>query len=147
MKRSLLGGVVAVVLGGPATDARAVEVTVGDGIVVVDLTQDDAATVLRAADSAAAFAALVSPGLPAEYQAAVRVAAGSWHLLRVAFKEPVPLRAVITLMPPVVLVGPTFGVPAADVVRTYTELRAKVTGFVPGVVRDTNATLRRITAR
>jgi hypothetical protein len=137
MRRSLLVGVVAVALGGPAADARAVEVTVGDGIVVADLTKEDAEKVLRAADSAAAFAALVSPALPAEYHAAVQIAAGGWHLLRAAFKEPVPLRAVITLVPPAVLVGPQFGLPAADVVRTYAELRAKVTGFVPGLVRET----------
>jgi hypothetical protein len=148
MRRPILSGVVAVVLGGPVADARAVEVAVGDGIVVVDLTAEDAETVLRAADSAAAFAALVSPALPAEYQAAVRVAAGGWHLLRAAFKEPIPLRAVITLVPPAVLVGPQFGVPAADVIRTYTELRAKVTGFVPELLREsltrTNAALRRV---
>jgi hypothetical protein len=134
MSRSLLAGVVAVVLG--AADARAVEVTVGDGIAVVDLTKEDAAQVVRVADSAAAFAALAAPMLPPEYQAAVLIANGGWHLLRPAFQQPVPLRVVVTLLPPAVLVVPHAGMSPADVIRRYAELRAKVKGFVPEMLRE-----------
>lgn len=107
------------------SDSRAVEVAVGDGIVVVDLTKDESRKILEAVDSAAALAELVSPALPGEYQAALRVAANGWRALRVVLHEPVPVRLVLTAVPPAVLVLPATGATAEEVIVTYTRLREK----------------------
>ncbi len=113
---------------GAGSGARAVEVTVGDGIVVVDLTKEECRRVLDAVDATAAFADLVSPALPGEYRAAVKLAAGGWRVLRAVAAEPVPVRVIVTALPPVVLVLPGTGATAAEVVAAYQRLRERAAG-------------------
>ncbi len=130
MRRPELFGVVvaAGVVCGAGARARAVEVTTGDGIAVVDLTKDESRRVFEAVDSAAALAQLVSPALPGEYGAAVRLAAGGWQALRAALPEVVPVRLVLTAVPPAVLLLPAVGVTAAEVVQAYGRIREKAGG-------------------
>ena len=117
-------------------DARAVDVATGDGIVVIDLTRAETKQVFDAVDSAAAFAELVSPVLPAEYQAAVRLAGGGWALVRMALpKEGVTIRVAITAVPPAMLLLPDTGATAADVVRAYASLREKAGGYLASALR------------
>lgn len=127
---------VAVILVGTAGDGRAVEKTVGDGIVVVDLSADDVGQLLRAVDGAAALADIASTGLPAEYQLIVRAASGGWRLARAVLPGPMPVRVVFTAVPPAMLLLPVRGTPATEVVRAYTEFRAKAGGMVAAPFRE-----------
>jgi hypothetical protein len=124
MRHFIMSAVAALLVGvASGAEARAVEVAVGDGIVVIDLTKDESRKILEAVDSAAAFAELVSPALPGEYHAALRLAAGGWRMLRMVLAEPVPVRMVLTAVPPAVLVLPATGATAEEVIRTYSCLR------------------------
>lgn len=122
MRRLLLSMIVVAAVG---SEARAVDITTGDGIAVIDLSKDESKKVFEAVDSAAALAQLVSPVLPAEYQAAVRLAASGWQALRAAVPGGVPVRLVFTAIPPAVLVLPVMGLSAAEVVQTYMRIREK----------------------
>lgn len=129
MRQFIIAGVVAVIVSvACGSEAQAVEVTAGDGIVVVDLTRAESQQILEAGDSAAAFARLVSPALPGEYRAVVTLAAGGWRMLRVVVAEPVPVRVVLTAIPPAVLVLPVNDTPAEEVIATYLRIRERTTG-------------------
>src|SRR4051812_20994118 len=104
MRRQLLGVAAALLGCGPV---RAVEVTTGEGIAVVELSKDEAKAVFGAADSAAAFTQLAAGALPGEYRAAARLAAGGWQALRLVVPASVPVRLVVTAVPPAVLLLPT----------------------------------------
>ena len=117
-----------------AAPARAADVTSADGIVVVEMTRAEAGRVWGAVDSGAAFAELVSPGLPAEYQAAVRLAAGSWQAFRAVFPEPIPVRVVLTAVPPAVWILPATGPTAPELVRRYTRQQDRADAVARAVV-------------
>jgi hypothetical protein len=121
---TVLGFVTAAVLGS-AAGARAVEVTVGRGVAVVEVTPAEARRVFAAVDSAAAFADLVAPALPPEYAAAVKLAGVGWQVVRAVAPDGVPLRVVVTAVPPAVLVLPQAGLTAAEVVTAYERLAAR----------------------
>jgi hypothetical protein len=144
----LLGVVVAAaVVFGSASESRAADVTVGDGIVVVDLTADESKKVFEAVDSATAFAALVSGALPPEYAIAVKLAAGGWQTLRLIAPGAIPLRVVVTAVPPAILLVPLGGVTGAEVVQTYGRIREQVSAFPRTAIQDTlNATTDRLDA-
>jgi hypothetical protein len=110
----------------PGPEASAAEITTGSGIVVVELNPDESKKIFEAVDSAAAFSAMVAPVLPPEYQLAVKGAAGGWAALRMVVPSTVPLRVVLTAVPPAIMVLPQLGMTAVDVIRTYGEVRAHV---------------------
>jgi hypothetical protein len=128
--------VIGTTLMGHGPQAQASDVSVGDGIVVVDLTAADCHMVLEAVDSAAAFAAIVSPALPAQYHAAVRLAAGGWAALRLVIPDGVSLRAVLTLLPPALLVFPQAGTPASEVIRVYRRIQDQTVGRARAAVKE-----------
>lgn len=140
MRRPIIHGTVVavgVLLAGPGRRAQAVDVATGDGIVVVDMTAEESKMVLGAVDSAAAFAALVSPFLPAEYQVAVKLAAGGWKALRPVIPRQIALRAVVTTIPPTILLLPQAGVTSAEVIRTYSRLRERSLRYVKTAYQET----------
>jgi hypothetical protein len=139
MSRILSGAVVVagLVLGSPGA-ARAAEVTVGDGIAVVELTADEGKEILGAVDSAAAFAGAVSPLLPPEYRVLVKVTAGGWAALRKAGgRDGLPLRVVLTAVPPAVLLLPRAGMTAEDVIALHARFREKAAGYARAALKDT----------
>lgn len=123
MRPVLAFGFVALLASSPP--ARAADVVTGDGIAVVDISAAEVGEVLAAVDAAAAFAARVGPLLPAEYGAAVGLAAGGWKVVRAVVPAGVGVRVVLTAVPPAVLVLPRWDdSPAADVIKRYDRLRA-----------------------
>lgn len=132
----------------PPPPARAADVTTGDGIAVVDFTPAEVEQVLAAVDAAAAFAGRVSPALPAEYGAAVRLSAGGWKVLRAVAPKGVGVRVVLTAVPPaVLLLLPLLDdPPAADVVRAYDRLRAAPAGAVRDLAGRLDAARRELAA-
>ncbi|MBX9628216.1 MAG: hypothetical protein K2X82_30740 [Gemmataceae bacterium] len=125
MFRPVVFGFVLAAAFGSAADARAVEVTVGRGVAVVEVTPAEARQLFEAVDSAAAFADLIAPALPPEYAAAVKLAGVGWQVVRAVAPDGVPLRVVITAVPPAVLVLPRTGLTAAEVVAAYERLAAR----------------------
>ena len=122
--RPVVFGIVLASAFGSAADARAVEVTVGHGVAVIEVTPAEARRVFAAVDSAAAFADLIAPVLPPEYAAAVKLAGIGWHAVRAVAPDGLPLRLVVTAVPPAVLVLPRAGLTAAEVVAGYERLAA-----------------------
>ncbi|MBX9580373.1 MAG: hypothetical protein K2X87_08705 [Gemmataceae bacterium] len=133
MRRLIVFGLVLVGGFGSAADARAVEVTVGPGVAVVEVTPAEARRVFAAVDSAAAFADLVAPVLPPEYAAAVKLAGVGWQVVRAVAPDGVPLRLVVTAVPPAVLVLPRAGMTAAEVVAAYERLAARPRELADGL--------------
>ena len=114
--------IVACIVTAFAADARAVEVTVGRGVAVVEVTPAEARRVFAAVDSAAAFADLVAPALPPEYAAAVKLAGVGWQVVRAVAPDGVLVRLVVTAVPPAVFVLPRAGMTAAEVAAAYERL-------------------------
>lgn len=127
---------IALVFVSPGSEAAAAEITTGDGIVVVELSPDESKKIFEAVDSAAAFSAMVAPVLPPEYQIAVKGAAGGWAALRMVVPSTVPLRVVLMAVPPAIMVLPQLGMTAADVIRTYGEVRANVASRASAMCRN-----------
>lgn len=124
MRRPIVFGFVLAAVVASAADAGAVEVTVGQGVAVVEVTPAEARRVFAAVDSAAAFADLIAPALPPEYLAAVKLAGVGWQVVRAVAPDGVPVRLVVTAVPPAVLVLPKAGLTAAEVVSAYERLTA-----------------------
>lgn len=124
MRRPVVFGIALASLFALTTEARAVEVTVGHGVAVVEVTPAEARRVFAAVESAAAFADLIAPVLPPEYAAAVKLAGVGWHVVRAVAPDGLPLRLVVTAVPPAVLVLPRAGLTAAEVVAGYERLAA-----------------------
>src|SRR5262245_62945133 len=83
---------------GAGSQAKPADVTAGEGVVVVDLTPAESKKLFEAVDSAAAFAAMVAPALPPDYQAAVKLAGTAWGTLRLILpKDGIPLRVVVSV--------------------------------------------------
>ena len=120
----------------PGPDASAAEIATGNGILVVELSPDESKKIIEAVDSAAAFSAMVAPVLPPEYMIAVKGAAGGWAALRMVLPSNVSLRVVLTAVPPAIMVLPQLGMTAADVIRTYGEVRVHVTSRASDMCRQ-----------
>ncbi len=120
-------------------EASAAEIATGNGIVVVELSPDESKTIIEAVDSAAAFSAMVAPVLPPEYQIAVKGAAGGWAALRMVVPSTVPLRVVLTAVPPAIMILPHLGMTAADVISKYGQVRAHVASRAAEMCRHMTA--------
>jgi hypothetical protein len=127
---------IALVFFSSGPEAAAADITTGNSIVVVELSPDESKKIFEAVDSAAAFSAMVAPVLPPEYQLAVKGAAGGWAALRMVVPSTVPLRVVLTAIPPAIMVLPQLGMTAADVIRTYGEVRAHVASRASALCRN-----------